>query len=344
MLEEQEESKTTQLEEKEEEIKILKNEIEENKKEDDEINKSLEVNIHFKTQIEEAKRVEELLKNHVNEKEESCHKLEAEVVDLRKKVEKSNKFLNSSTILNEILDSQRSPNDKSGLGYNKEATHLEASTSKKHEVSPSFSKDRNNVSSKPSTQSKETFKRKKQGRHQEANHLYTSKQIQKREPSRWTPKQRYENVHCYSCNEYGHKALEHRYYARKYNEIFHNTLRCWRCNQVGHIVSHCHTMRCYKCSGFGHKSQDCWNTRRQSMRSASFSMTRRTHEVRKKYNFEKLEAQSSRFEKLEHHHKWVIKTEQPEHNGSLKGSTSLTSSEAYMGYNSNNHVHMRANS
>jgi hypothetical protein len=65
--------------------------------------------------------------------------LEAEVVDVRKKVEKSNKFLNSSTILNGILDSQRSPNDKSGLGYNKEATHVEASTSKKLEVSPSLS-------------------------------------------------------------------------------------------------------------------------------------------------------------------------------------------------------------
>jgi hypothetical protein len=84
--------------------------------------------------------------------------LEDEVVDLRKKVEKSSKFLNSSTILNDILDSQRSPNDKSGLGYNKEATHVEERTSKKLEVSPSFSKD---VASQPSTQGKETFKREK---------------------------------------------------------------------------------------------------------------------------------------------------------------------------------------
>ena len=59
------------------------------------------------------------MKNQVNEKEESCHKLEAEVVDVIKKVEKSNKLLNSSTILNEILKSQISPNDKLGLGYNK---------------------------------------------------------------------------------------------------------------------------------------------------------------------------------------------------------------------------------
>jgi chromosome segregation ATPase len=84
MLKEQEESNKTQLEEKEEEITRLKNE-KEDMKVDDEISKSFETIVHLKTQIEEAKRVEELLKNQINEKEESCHKLEAEVVDLRKK-------------------------------------------------------------------------------------------------------------------------------------------------------------------------------------------------------------------------------------------------------------------
>jgi hypothetical protein len=72
------------------------------------------------------------LKNQNNEKVESCHKLEGEVVDLRKKIEKSNKFLNRSQILNEVLESHRSPNDKSSLGYKKEATHVEASTSNKN--------------------------------------------------------------------------------------------------------------------------------------------------------------------------------------------------------------------
>ena len=68
------------------------------------------------------------MKNQVNEKEESCHKLEDEVVDIRKKVEKSNthiKFMNNSTILDETLDNQRYPNDKLGLGYNKEVIYLE---------------------------------------------------------------------------------------------------------------------------------------------------------------------------------------------------------------------------
>ena len=84
---------------------------------DDEISKFFENIIHLKTQIEEAKRIEELFKIQINEKEKSCCKLEAEIVDLRKKVEKSKKFLNSSRILDEILESQRPPCDKLGLGY-----------------------------------------------------------------------------------------------------------------------------------------------------------------------------------------------------------------------------------
>jgi hypothetical protein len=104
---------------------------------DDEIRKSFETIVHLNTQIEESKRIEELLKNQINEKEESCCKLEDEIVDLRKKVENSNKFLNSSLILDEILESQRSPYDTSGLGYKGEDTYAEASTSKKHEVNSS---------------------------------------------------------------------------------------------------------------------------------------------------------------------------------------------------------------
>jgi hypothetical protein len=178
ILKEQEESNKTQLEVKEENITILKNE-KEDMKVDDEISKCVETIVHLKTQIEEAKRVEELLKNQINEKEDSCHKLEAKVVDLRKKVEKSNKFFNRSQILNEILESQRSPYDRSGLGYKGESIHAEESTSKKHEVSTPKDED------KPSTQGKESFKRTKQGRHQEA---ILTPQI------KWTPKKRYEII------------------------------------------------------------------------------------------------------------------------------------------------------
>jgi hypothetical protein len=326
MLKEQEES--SKLEEKEEEITRLKTEKEDINV-DDEISKSFETIVHLKTQIEEAKRIEELLKIQINEKEESCCKLEAEIVDLRKKVEKSNKFLNSSRILDEILESQRSPCNKSGLGYKGEDTHAEASTSKKHEVSPSKKED--NVAKQPSTQDKEDFKRTKQGRHQEATF--------------GTPKQRYESIfhgHCYSCNGYGHKAFECRSYERRYNGRFYNTTRCWRCDQVGHIVVHCNSMRCYSCSGFGHKSQECWNTRRKSMMRTSHSMARRRNEVRKGDIFEKMDAQSSSSEEKGHLQKWVKKTEQPDQNERLKGSTKVSSTEAHVGNSGDSRVHTRA--
>ena len=53
------------------------------------------------------------------------------------------KFRNSSIILDEILDCQRSPFDKYGLGYNsgKEKSVADTWTPSKYEVGPSFSKD-----------------------------------------------------------------------------------------------------------------------------------------------------------------------------------------------------------
>ena len=75
--------------------------------------------------------------------------MEAEVVNLRKKVEKSNtqiKFLSSSMTLDEILDSQRSPNDKSSIGYNKENIN----TPKKFDAGPSFVKGENKSDTSPS--------------------------------------------------------------------------------------------------------------------------------------------------------------------------------------------------
>ena len=53
------------------------------------------------------------------------------------KVEKSNtqiKFLSSSMTLDKVLDSHRSPNDKSGIGLNK----VEISAPKKPDIGPSF--------------------------------------------------------------------------------------------------------------------------------------------------------------------------------------------------------------
>jgi hypothetical protein len=273
MLKKQEGSETTkqrtQLEEKEEETKSLKNEIisqvEEKKMVNDDLSKNLEdlketkeINPNLKTQLEEAKIIEELLKIQVNEKKESCHKLEVEVVDLIRKENKSKRFMINSTILDEILDSQRSPNDKSSLGYKKEVAHFEASISEQHDVSPSFSKGGSKSAIQEPTQRNKIFRRSNKGRNQEAGPT-PQRKFRRETPSRWTQKQRYGNVfngHCFSCNEYGHRDLDFINYARRNVGRFNNILRCWICNQVGHIAAHFHTMRCYSCSGFGCKAQD----------------------------------------------------------------------------------------
>jgi hypothetical protein len=66
--------------------------------------------------------VEEALKIQFTKKEELCHILKLEIVNLKQMNEKTNKivnFQNSSIILDNILKSKRSVDDKTGLGYNK---------------------------------------------------------------------------------------------------------------------------------------------------------------------------------------------------------------------------------
>ena len=80
-------------------------------------------NRDLKTQLEEAKRTEEILKRQLEEKEETVQKLEMEVVGLRKKGKKNEafvKFWDSSIVLNKILDFQISPLHKTSLGYKKD--------------------------------------------------------------------------------------------------------------------------------------------------------------------------------------------------------------------------------
>jgi hypothetical protein len=118
-------------------------------------------------------------------------------VNLRKNVEKSYtqiKFFNNSMTLDEILDSQRSPNDKSSLGYNKE----EISTPKKPDASPSFVKSESRYDSGSSCSTNEInttiFRRSDQGTHPEATHTPQSKF--RRDTPSWMNQRRYESV----CN------------------------------------------------------------------------------------------------------------------------------------------------
>ena len=78
------------------------------------------------------------------------------------------------------------------------------------------------------------------------------------------------------------------------------------------------------------------------MMRTPYSMTRRRNEVRKGDIFENMEAQSSSSKKQGHLHKWVKKTEQPEHNEILKGSSGVSYTEVYVGDSGHSHVHTQA--
>jgi hypothetical protein len=69
----------------------------------------------LKNQLREAKRNEKVLIKQLNEKQQDCKKLETKFVQLKRELEKGknqSRFENNSKTLNDILNIQRSPNDK----------------------------------------------------------------------------------------------------------------------------------------------------------------------------------------------------------------------------------------
>ena len=89
---------------------------------------------HLESQLEEARRKEEVLRDQLVEKDKAYQMLQVEMVELKKNVgqsEANKKFKICSSILDEILEIQRSTFDKTGLGYGK--------TKKETEEGPSCS-------------------------------------------------------------------------------------------------------------------------------------------------------------------------------------------------------------
>ena len=138
-------------------------------------------------------------------------KLEMEVVGLRKKDKKNEALVNfhdSSIVLDKILDCQRSPLDKTGLGYkkNKEKSEDDTWSLKTPEAGPSTSKA---APQAPAHDNKNSGKSKvKQG----VRSVHQSNFIKET-----APRPRYEssfNGYCYSCSNFGHKAMDCRFYGR----------------------------------------------------------------------------------------------------------------------------------
>jgi hypothetical protein len=109
-----------------------------------------EIVINLKTQHEHAKEMEEALKIQLTKKEETCHMLKLEIVNLKNMIENTNKIVNlqnNSAILNKIWNSQRPVDDKTSLGYNKKEENEKWSTIYKYEKGSSLSKEKGAITS-----------------------------------------------------------------------------------------------------------------------------------------------------------------------------------------------------
>jgi len=88
----------------------------------------------LKTCLEEKNMIIDTLQIQLDEKEQALEKLECEIVGLQKEIEKSKalnlKFVKGSETLDKIINVQRSPLIKTGLGCNGETS--QASTSKSY--------------------------------------------------------------------------------------------------------------------------------------------------------------------------------------------------------------------
>ena len=89
---------------------------------------------NLKICLEDKNVIIDSLQCQLGEREKHHEKLECEIVSLRKEIEKTKalnlKFVKGSETLDEIINVQRSPLIKTGLGYNGEAS--QASTSKSY--------------------------------------------------------------------------------------------------------------------------------------------------------------------------------------------------------------------
>jgi hypothetical protein len=78
------------------------------------------------------------------------------------------------------------------------------------------------------------------------------------------------------------------------------------------------------------------------MMRTSNNMARRRNKVRKGDIFEKMDAQSSSSKEQGHLEKWVKKTKKPKQNEKLKGSSNVSSTNAYTSDNGISCIHTQA--
>jgi hypothetical protein len=244
----------------------------------------------LKVELEEAKKIEEILKQQLSEKKTRCESLEQEVVKTRKEMEKFQALYNqnlssikASEGLATILNQQRNPKLKTGLGYE------EGSSSGKpgNEEPIKFVKSTTNDNNKPAetkedNQPPRTSKEKgaRIESVEQRNNALSAERRHQQERNRFAqrrqPFSRYKEFfygYCFYCSNFGHKAvncslrLRHEQLRLQRNKYFpqQRMMIQSRNNQQSISRQHCNNkfdllnneVECYTCHNFGHKSIEC---------------------------------------------------------------------------------------
>jgi len=199
---------TCQLKEKDEEIFLLKSNV-----------------ISLKIETHEVTKMMEEMKKQLVMKDEDCEKLKEEIVFLKKEVDLLNKNLKSSQTLDDILSHQRSPLDKSGLGYAGESSskndanpnvsnNKDVRKPKRNIDAPSSSKGKSQVDIRRNPTPRRNADGAKDAR-SNGYHQSISRQKDFKSTSRKSPSPRYQSIflgYCYACTNFRHMAKDCRAY------------------------------------------------------------------------------------------------------------------------------------
>jgi len=165
---------------------LLMSAIEENEKLQNKI-------ISLKVENEETKRREDLLKNKIKEKEEVCEEHEAEIVYLRKELEKIKKGWESSQILDTILNNKKTQREKSGIGFKGESSSTKNNSKSYADVLSNNPKEERLFHQRPISDPNNE-ERVTPRKNVDSNHVYYN---------------RYKTIffgHCFYCKNFGHQA------------------------------------------------------------------------------------------------------------------------------------------
>jgi hypothetical protein len=193
----------------------------ENKKEDTQELEQMITNL--KVQIEEYKRIEEALKEKLEERDGIIGNLEAEIVTLRKDIQKKN-MQNNSKVLDDIISSQKPHHDKSGLGYNQTEKGSRSKTTEQ-EIYPKIYAE---IIKEDMQIYKEDYKdtpppRRFRFQNQQMTDRPQKEEGFKREtPFRRSSTPKYQTIFfglCYTCNNFGHKAMNCKANSRNINKF-----------------------------------------------------------------------------------------------------------------------------